>query len=117
MKKTVVVLFGGQSSEHEVSCMSACTVTEAMNREKYNVLLVGITKEGHWLYVSHLNHIADGSWIKSGRRAAISPDAGTRSLLVFPGREVEEGAVVSTIAVDVVFPVLHGLYGEDGTVQ
>lgn len=117
MKKEVVVLFGGQSSEHEVSCMSARTVAEAMDREKYNVLLVGITKEGHWLYVSHINHIADGSWQRSGRRAVLSPDAGMHSLLVFSDGEAGESTTVSAISVDVVFPVLHGLYGEDGTVQ
>ncbi|MDE7324895.1 MAG: D-alanine--D-alanine ligase [Lachnospiraceae bacterium] len=117
MKKTVVVLFGGQSSEHEVSCMSAQTVVEAMDREKYNVILIGITKEGHWLYVPHVNRIADKSWYKSGKRAVISPDAGMHSVLVFSDAESEGSAAVSAILVDVVFPVLHGLYGEDGTVQ
>ena len=117
MKKTVVVLFGGQSSEHEISCMSAQTVVGAMDKDKYNVILIGITKEGHWLHVPHVNRIADGSWYKSGKRAVISPDAGMHSVLVFSDPECEGSAAVSAIVVDVVFPVLHGLFGEDGTVQ
>lgn len=116
MKKTVVVLFGGQSSEHEVSCMSAQTVVEAMDKRKYNVILIGITREGRWLHVDNVNHIADQSWYKSNKSAVISPDARMRSVLVFSNQE-EGSASVSIINVDVVFPVLHGRYGEDGTVQ
>lgn len=117
MKKTVAVLFGGQSSEHEVSCKSACTIVEAMDKEKYNVLLIGITKEGRWLHVDHVNRIKDGSWYKSIRSAVLSPDAGMKSVLVFSNTETEGNAAVSMIGVDVVFPALHGLFGEDGTVQ
>lgn len=117
MKKTVAVLFGGQSSEHEVSCKSACTIVEAMDKEKYNVLLIGITKEGRWLHVDHVSRIADGSWYKSSRSAILSPDAGMKSVLIFSNAETEGSASVSMIGVDVVFPALHGLFGEDGTVQ
>lgn len=116
MKKTVAVLFGGQSSEHEVSCMSAQTIVKAMDKEKYNVILIGITKDGRWLHVDNVGRIADKSWYKSNKSAVISPDAGMKSVLVFSNRE-EGSASVSMIDVDVVFPALHGLYGEDGTVQ
>ncbi len=116
MKKTVAVLFGGQSSEHEVSCMSAQTIVGAMDQGKYNVILIGITKDGRWLHVDNVNRIADKSWYKSNKSAVISPDAGMKSVLVFSDRE-EGSASVSMINVDVVFPALHGLYGEDGTVQ
>ncbi len=117
MKKTVAVLFGGQSSEHEVSCMSARTIVEALDKTKYNVILIGITKDGRWLHVDNVNRIADKSWYKGNKSAVISPDAGMKSVLVFSNKETEGSAAVSMIDVDVVFPALHGLYGEDGTVQ
>lgn len=117
MKKTVVVLFGGQSSEHEVSCMSARTIVDAVDKEKYTVLLIGITKEGRWLYVDNAGEIGDGSWRKCGKSAAISPDAGMKSILVFNQAGTGGHAGVSVVPVDVAIPALHGLYGEDGTVQ
>lgn len=115
MKKTVAVLFGGQSSEHEVSCMSARTIAEAIDLEKYTVVLIGITKKGEWLYVDCTSQIADGTWKKSTKRAMILPDAGLKSIMVF--ENLKGNIVSSMIPVDVVFPALHGLYGEDGTVQ
>ena len=60
MKKNVVVIFGGDSSEHDVSCLSATTVIKNMDTEKYNVILVGITKEGRWLLVDGVKDIEDG---------------------------------------------------------
>ncbi len=110
-RKNLVALFGGQSSEHVVSCMSVRNVAANIDKEKYNVLLVGITEGGRWLKVESAEEIADGSWVKSGTRAVLSPDAQDQCLLVINGSSVQK------IPVDVVFPVLHGLYGEDGTVQ
>ncbi len=110
-KRTIAVLFGGQSSEHEVSCVSAVTVIRALDTEKYNILRIGITKEGHWLYVEHTEDIENGAWRNSTVTAVISPDA-TRQEMICIGPDGTK-----TISLDVVFPVLHGLYGEDGTVQ
>ncbi|MCI8453580.1 MAG: D-alanine--D-alanine ligase [Lachnospiraceae bacterium] len=110
-KKNLVALFGGQSSEHEVSCMSVQNVVANIDKEKYNVLLVGITEGGRWLKAESAEEIADGSWVKSETGAVLSPDAKDQCLLIINGSSVEK------IPVDVVFPVLHGLYGEDGTVQ
>ena len=110
-KMTVVVLFGGQSSEHEVSCVSVQTVVRALNPEKYEPVLVGITKEGRWLYVENPEQIAAGSWKESRVQAVISPDATEKSLLLIEGETIHEKRV------DVVFPVLHGKFGEDGTIQ
>lgn len=110
-KKNVVVVFGGRSSEHEVSCVSCQTVIANMNREKYNVILVGITKEGEWLFVDKVEDIADGSWVNAKKRAIVSPDTVKKELVIFD----EDG--VKTEKIDVVFPVLHGLNGEDGTIQ
>ena len=60
-KKHLLVLFGGQSSEHEVSCRSAVTIINAVDTEKYEMMLVGITKEGHWVKVDSADQIKDGS--------------------------------------------------------
>lgn len=112
MKETVVVLFGGQSSEHVVSCMSAVNVIGQIDQEEYRVLPVGITQEGRWILVDSIEEIEKDTWREGGVRAIISPDATDQCLLVFG-----EGDSVEKIHVDVAFPVLHGLYGEDGTVQ
>ena len=111
MKKNVVVIFGGDSSEHDVSCLSATTVIKNMDTEKYNVILVGITKEGKWLLVDSVKDIEDGSWREGEVKAFISPDTTTRSLVI-----LAEGTY-KLQKVDVIFPVLHGMNGEDGTVQ
>ncbi len=108
---TVAVLFGGQSSEHEVSCMSVVNVVSAMNKEKYNILLIGITEDGRWVKVDSAEAIKDGSWKTSVVQAIISPDTKDHGVLF-----IEDGNVAKT-NVDVIFPVLHGMNGEDGTVQ
>lgn len=110
MKKKVCVIFGGRSSEHDVSCISGTTVAEAMNKELYDVILVGITKDGHWLKVDSVDDIKDGSWRKSNSKATLSPDS---EGVLF----VETAEGISKEKIDVLFPVLHGLYGEDGTIQ
>lgn len=111
MKKTIAVLFGGQSSEHEVSCVSAVTVISSMDTEKYERVLIGITKEGDWLKADSVEQIKDGSWRNSDIHAVISPEATKKTVLFLRNGEVSEKKL------DLVFPVLHGLYGEDGTVQ
>ena len=110
VKKKVVILFGGQSSEHDVSCISGATVAEAVDKDKYEVYLLGITKEGRWVLVDSVEDIRSGAWRESGREALIAPSSDRRML-------VKDGDGYTEITVDVVFPVLHGLYGEDGTVQ
>ncbi len=110
-KLTVLVLFGGQSSEHEISCVSVQTVIGAMDTEKYTPVPVGITKAGHWLYVERVEQIASGAWRERGIPAALSPDATEKCLFLLKGDRL------SRIPVDVAFPVLHGKFGEDGTIQ
>ena len=110
-RQTVAVFFGGQSSEHEISCLSAVNVIENIDREKYEVILVGITREGAWLLVDGVEAIRSGSWRDGAVRAVLSPDARQHGLLV-----LEEDRV-GLRRVDVAFPVLHGLFGEDGTIQ
>lgn len=110
-KKTVAVIFGGCSSEHEVSLRSAVTIIENINKDLYNTVLIGITKDGQWLKVDSIDDIKSGKWLNSKHKAVISPDTKHRGILKLDGNKVE------LIPVDVVFPVLHGLNGEDGTIQ
>lgn len=111
-KKVVVVLFGGKSSEHEISKISAATIISALNTEKYYVIPVYITNEGHWLiYDGPVENIIAGKWEKYSARVILSPDTEHHGLLRIVGGKFKE------IPVDVVIPVLHGKYGEDGTIQ
>ncbi len=114
-KMCVVLLFGGMSSEHEVSRVSVGDFVDNVDREKYEVLTVGITKEGRWLYTeATAAQMADGSWeeLAGNMACVISPDRADHGMILFtPEGHVEK------VHVDVVIPVLHGLWGEDGTVQ
>lgn len=107
----IAVFFGGQSSEHEISCMSAANVVPCIDHEKYKIILIGITKEGRWLYVEDETAIGDGRWAQSEKEAILSPDATKKAIYVL------EGNSAHLVPVDVIFPVLHGMYGEDGTIQ
>ena len=111
MKKNIAVFFGGQSSEHAVSCMSVQNVASHIDKNRYDISLIGITEEGHWLWVPSLEDVADDTWRQTGLPAMLSPDAGAKSLYI----KKESGW--EALKVDVAFPVLHGLYGEDGTIQ
>lgn len=111
-KKTIVVLFGGQSSEHDVSKLSAATVIANMNSEKYYILPVYITKDGKWLlYDGPAENINTNGWERYATNCVLSPDASHHGLLRIVGEKIKH------IPVDLVFPVLHGAYGEDGTIQ
>ncbi len=113
-KLTICVLFGGQSSEHEVSRVSATSVINNIDREKYDIVMIGITKEGRWLmYQGPVDKIATGDW-ENGHtaRAMITPDAIINGIV-----KIDEDMTATKARIDVVIPVLHGRYGEDGTVQ
>ena len=112
--KNLLVIFGGCSSEYEVSLRSSASVLRNINREKYNVLTLGITKDGKWLYYDGcIDDIENNSWFTGENTcpAVISPDRSDKALLVMRNDSVEK------ITIDVVFPVLHGKNGEDGTIQ
>ena len=111
-KQNLAVIFGGQSSEHEISCMSASNIIQCIDAQRYDIILVGITKEGHWVEAADLNAVSDGSWRQSKTSIVLSPDATRRGLY-----RMSEDEKVQFVHLDVIFPVLHGLYGEDGTVQ
>ena len=110
-KKTVAVVFGGCSSEHEVSCVSATNVISNINEQEYDVIIIGITKEGRWLFVEKKEDIVSGVWKESTCTAIFSPDRSQKSVLFL------QNGNVTMKKVDVVFPVMHGLFGEDGTIQ
>ena len=112
MKETVAVLFGGQSSEHDVSVVSGANIAGAIDTDKYDLLLIGITKEGRWLLCDSIADMKSGAWTKSTTGCVISPDA-TKKCAMITG---EDGTLTER-KIDVIFPALHGLYGEDGTVQ
>ena len=115
---TVAVLFGGRSSEHEVSCTTAAGVLGAIDRDKWDVLAVGLGRDGSWTVQSDNPAewaLSEGSMahvVPSERRVLLPAPAGDRQW------RVEVAGVVEPLAlVDVAFPVLHGPWGEDGTIQ
>lgn len=110
------VIFGGRSGEHEVSLVSAKSVMDVMDKEKYEVVPIGITKEGHWIASGDpMKALTTGDVSASGP-VALFGDPSRRGLMRL---EETDGAIemIQLAELDVVFPVLHGPYGEDGTVQ
>ena len=113
MKRCIAVLFGGCSDEYAVSLQSAQAVLGAIDRDTYDVCMLGITRQGRWyLYNGPLEAIGADRWREEGRctPAVLSPDRGTHGVVVLGGQ-------VSRIYLDAAMPVLHGKNGEDGTVQ
>lgn len=101
MKKRVAIVFGGKSTEHEVSLVSSTSVLENIDRDKYEIVKIGISKDGKWFkYTGENSYIKDGKWIDD-----------------IENLEKNGERILFNREVDVVFPVLHGLYGEDGTIQ
>jgi D-alanine-D-alanine ligase len=138
MKKLKVgILFGGRSGEHEVSLLSAASVLKAINKDKYEVVPIGISKEGRWLTAAHAERLlqgnaggADGSHsqlragdpaetssaavLAKGDSVIVPPVPQSHGMMPF---ESPSKAGEPSIQVDVIFPVLHGTFGEDGTIQ
>jgi D-alanine-D-alanine ligase len=137
-KLRVGVMFGGRSGEHEISLLSAASVIKAIDRSKYDVVPIGITKNGQWLTSTHAEQLLDAKSPQTHLRAGDPEATGTAALLeegevvivppvprggagaqalapfqASPGRRAED----RSINVDVIFPVLHGTFGEDGTIQ
>ncbi|GLZ07210.1 D-alanine--D-alanine ligase [Actinomadura sp. NBRC 104412] len=115
----VAVVFGGRSSEHAISCVTAGAVMAAIDRDRYEVVPVGIARDGRWVLAPEDQRLTiEGGRLpevtgKSGRALALPFDPDSRGLMV-----IEPGRVPATLGeVDVVLPLLHGPYGEDGTIQ
>jgi D-alanine-D-alanine ligase len=141
MKKVRVgILFGGRSGEHEVSLLSAASVLQAIDKDKYEVVPIGITKAGHWLTAADAENLLQGKLVIEPRHLrAGDPDTTQAAAVLAQGEAVvvppepthrQSGLVPfqteasqmrrasdRAINVDVIFPVLHGTFGEDGTIQ
>jgi D-alanine-D-alanine ligase len=141
MKKLRVgILFGGRSGEHEVSLLSAASVLNAIDKDKYDVVPIGITKDGRWLTAEHAENLLTGKLVLEPRHLrAGDPDTTSPAAVIARGEAVvvppepvhrRSGLVPfqsdaglmrrasdRAINVDVIFPVLHGTFGEDGTIQ
>lgn len=113
-KTRVAVIFGGMSNEHDISLLSASNVISNLDPDKYEIIPIGITKKGRWFFFpGDISCIKNGSWENDPDNvpAAILPDPLYRGIMKISDNRM------SQVKVDVVFPVLHGKYGEDGTIQ
>lgn len=113
MKKTIGIIFGGCSPEYDVSLESSYSVIKNINKEKYDIILIGITKSGDWFkYDGEIENIKNNTWEQSGKctKIVISTNKSDRGII-----DLENNAKI--IKLDAIFPVLHGSNGEDGTVQ
>src|SRR5437764_2892807 len=144
MKKLRVgILFGGRSGEHEVSLLSAASVFKAIDQNKYEVVPIGITKEGRWLTASDAERLLHGTSdegnasggarpdvragdpdstgsaavLQNGESVVVPPEPHKSSMTPFQTDTPVRRASDRAINVDVIFPVLHGTFGEDGTIQ
>jgi D-alanine-D-alanine ligase len=141
MKKLRVgILFGGRSGEHEVSLLSAASVLKAIDKDKYDVVPIGITQDGRWLTATDAENLLQGKLIPEARNLRAGDPETTQAAAVLARGEAvvvppepvrREGGLVPfqtdaaltrrasdrAINVDVIFPVLHGTFGEDGTIQ
>jgi D-alanine-D-alanine ligase len=139
-KIRVGVLFGGRSGEHEVSLLSAASVLHAIDKDKYEVVPIGITKDGRWLTAEHAENLLTGKLVLEPRNLRAGDPQNTQAAAVLSRGEAvvvppepvhrQSGLVPfqteasplrraadRAINVDVIFPVLHGTFGEDGTIQ
>lgn len=113
MKKKIAVLFGGASSEYEISLSSAYALLSNINREKYELYTIGITRDGKWfLFEGKLEDIRNNCWMNDNVYPILfSPDNGDAHMCVKRSESFEN------ISLDAVFPMLHGKFGEDGQIQ
>ena len=123
----VLIVFGGRSSEHEISCSTAAGILTAIDRTKWDVIPLGITRDGQWVRVADdpsALEFKDGkgqSVTAGSTRVALTPGAGNLVELTYEGDPDSPDSRVIGVEdlghVDIVFPLLHGPYGEDGTIQ
>jgi D-alanine-D-alanine ligase len=116
-KIRVGLIFGGRSGEHEVSLMSARSVLKAINRDKYDVIPIGITPEGKWIAGGDPMRALTGRTLDDVSEAALLGEPGHRALMEMRPAGERSVTLSSLAEVDVMFPLLHGTFGEDGTVQ
>jgi D-alanine-D-alanine ligase len=117
-KLRIGVLFGGKSAEHEVSLQSAKSIIDALDRDKYEVVTIGIDKQGHWILNDASRFLLQAD---NPKLIKLNNNGSSTTLALMPGQKSEKLISVSGTQqagqIDVVFPILHGPFGEDGTVQ
>ncbi|MEI6627622.1 MAG: D-alanine--D-alanine ligase family protein, partial [bacterium] len=114
-KINVVILFGGKSAEHEVSLQSAKNILEALDKNKYNPILISISKSGQWFLSDQFNFLLNAN---DSKLIKLNEDGDVLTLVPQnSGKILNLSQANKEIAIDVVFPILHGPFGEDGTVQ
>jgi D-alanine-D-alanine ligase len=112
-KLKIGVLFGGRSAEHEVSLVSAASVINALDKSKYDIVPIGITKDGRWLsVVNAIQLLKEHAPIEQLPEHVLLPDPRKQSLVNISGAFPQNAQKI-----DVIFPVIHGTFGEDGTIQ
>ena len=135
-KLRIGILFGGRSGEHEVSLLSAASVLKAIDKKKYDVVPIGITKQGQWVMAADAQRLLEGDAHQSLPTSAGDPHATAPAKVIAQGEAVimphvpatallpSEGSGIGKhaqgagiTAVDAIFPVMHGTFGEDGTIQ
>lgn len=114
-KKIIAVIFGGNSTEYEVSLQSASSVFENINKDKFEIVPIGITRNGDWYhYTGKTERIANNTWIEDSKNLHSVVVSQNRSVKGFLELIADKYHIIH---VDLVFPVLHGKNGEDGTLQ
>ena len=114
-KKIIAVIFGGNSTEYEVSLQSASSVFENINKDKFEIVPIGITRNGDWYhYTGKTERIANNTWIEYSKNLHSVVVSQNRSVKGFLELMADKYHIIH---VDLVFPVLHGKNGEDGTLQ
>jgi D-alanine-D-alanine ligase len=138
-KLRVGILFGGRSGEHEVSLLSAASILQAIDRNKFDVVPIGINKAGHWLTSGAAQGLLEGAAsdaakpaelragdpaatpgarvLAEGQPALLAPEPAAAALNLSGPTALDSHAALGGLSLDVVFPVLHGTFGEDGTIQ
>jgi D-alanine-D-alanine ligase len=113
-KLRIGILFGGRSGEHEVSLLSAASILNAIDKTKYEVTPIGITKQGQWLTSSAAQHLLAGD---TKPAPVAKKRAATKSIELRASTDLAQQSGSLAQSLDVIFPVLHGTFGEDGTIQ
>ncbi len=116
-KLRIGVLFGGRSGEHDVSLMSARSVLDSLNRDKYLVTEIGIDRNGRWFTGNNVLEAMLSGETDGLHPVTILPDPSQQGLYRLRMNDEKSGTIEKTVDLDVVFPALHGTYGEDGTLQ
>src|SRR5215469_8925177 len=138
-KLRIGILFGGRSGEHEVSLLSAASILKAIDKKKYDVVPIGITKQGRWVTSHDAQALLAGKFPAENPRLAGDPEAtptaavlkkGDEAIIIPPvpaeslqplelsaSTDLALAHTKSALDLDVIFPVLHGTFGEDGTIQ